>query len=81
MDLTHLHLLQASDLKNPFYTAVWRGFTFFTPKFAPKNKPLQASKVAKEGSPEKSYANNMVKLKTENGFAKKSLAAGATYCE
>ena len=22
----------ASDLQNPFYTAVWRGFTFFTPK-------------------------------------------------
>ena len=25
----------ASDLQNPFYTAVWRGFTFFTPKFTP----------------------------------------------
>ena len=25
----------ASDLKNPFYTAVWRGFLFFTPFFTP----------------------------------------------
>ena len=26
----------ASDLTNPFYTTVWRGFLFFTPKFTPK---------------------------------------------
>ena len=26
----------ASDLKSPFYTTVWRGFLFFTPKFTPK---------------------------------------------
>ena len=26
----------ASDLESPFYTTVWRGFLFFTPKFTPK---------------------------------------------
>ena len=25
----------ASDLKKPFYTAVWKGFSFFTPFFTP----------------------------------------------
>ena len=38
----------ASDLQNPFYTAVWRGFTFLRLNLRLKNRPLQASKVVKE---------------------------------
>ena len=29
----------ASDLTNPFYTTVWRGFLFFTPFFTPLESP------------------------------------------
>ena len=40
--------MSASDLENPFYTAVWRGFTFFTPKFMPKKQTSSGIKGSKK---------------------------------